>query len=193
MEMLSPGARLIATETIRPLKRVEYDRLAAAGCFESERVELVFGMVVAMPPIDAKHSESVYQLQHALERALGDRAKVSSQSSFAASDESEPEPDVFVVAAGTYWDDHPTRSFLVAEVSRSSLRYDSGTKALLYALSAVDEYWIVNHRDECIDVYRDAVDGEWRTITRFIRDQRVAMLGFPDVSIAVDDVLPPRR
>jgi Uma2 family endonuclease len=194
MEMLSPpAAHLLATEKVRPLKRVEYDRLVAAGCFEDERVELLFGLVVEMSPPSPEHSESVYVVQNAFGRLLGDRARVYCQSPFAATDDSEPQPDVYVTSNGTYWKEHPTRSYLVAEVARSSLRHDSETKALLYATSAVDEYWIVNHPEECIDVHRDPANGVWRSITRFGRGERVAMLAFPDVSIAVDDVLPPRE
>lgn len=192
MEMLSPpAAHLLATEKVRPLKRVEYDQLVVAGCFDDERVELLFGLVVEMSPISSEHNESVYVVHHAFARMLGERARVYCQAPFAATDDSEPQPDVFVTPKGPYWKDHPARSYLVAEVSRSSLDRDSGPKALLYATSAVDEYWIVNHPEECIDVHRDPADGVWRSITRFGRGQRVAMLAFPDVSIAVDDVLPP--
>jgi hypothetical protein len=46
MDVMSEELELIAPEPIRNLKRVEFDRLAAAGCFDDERVELLFGRVV---------------------------------------------------------------------------------------------------------------------------------------------------
>lgn len=46
--------------TYRPLKRVEYDRLVAEGYFDDEKVELLFGMVVPMVPIDPAHDTSQY-------------------------------------------------------------------------------------------------------------------------------------
>jgi Uma2 family endonuclease len=175
----------------RPLKRVEYERLAADGCFEDEKVELLFGVVVPMAPIDPSHSESTEVIGEVLRRKLGDRARVRSQNPFAASDISEPEPDVFVVPNGDYWREHPARAFLVVEVARSSLPRDRGPKLALYALAEVDEYWIVNQVDGVVEVYRDRHGGEWRRKSTHQRGDTIEMVAFPDVEVAVSEVLPP--
>jgi Uma2 family endonuclease len=190
--MLPPGAEGIDFEKIRPLKRVEYDRLVAEGFFHDERVELVFGRIVQMSPIDPAHCESTARIDRILMRLLGDRATVRCQASFAARDDSEPEPDIYVTPNGDYWRDHPSRAFVIVEVARSSLRWDRGTKALLYGLSHVDEYWIVNHVDAVVEVYRDrADDGTWRSLTTYGRGDTIAMLAFPEVSFLVGEILPP--
>jgi Uma2 family endonuclease len=176
-----------------PLKRVEYERLAAAGCFEGQKVELLFGVVVPMTPIDPPHSESTEVLRETLRRKLGDRARVRGQNPFAASDISEPEPDVSVVPNRDYWTEHPAKAFLVVEVARSSLLRDRGQKLALYATADVDEYWIVNHVDGVIEVYRDRHAGAWRSRTMHYRGDTIAMLAFPDVEVAVSEVLPPAR
>jgi len=190
MEM---SAALIEKELIRPLKRREYDRLAADGYFEDERVELLFGMVVETPPIDQAHIVSTNLVRKLLESALGDRATVLSPSAFAASDISEPAPDVMVVPPDVSWDEHPSTAYLVVEVARRSLRRDRGLKAMLYGESDVEEYWIVNHVDGVIEVFRDRSPDGWRSHAVHGRGERVAMARFPDVTIAVDDVLPPHR
>lgn len=190
-KMLSPHASLISNP-IRPLKRVEYETLAAEGFFQDEHVELMFGMVVEMSPIDPAHVESVRRIYEMLVRMLGDRARVVGQAPFAATDDSEPEPDIHVSPTGDYWRAHPDRAFLVVEVARSSLRYDRGPKALLYGISQVDEYWIVNHVDGCVEAYRDRQpDGSWGTRATYGRSEIMAMHAFPDVRIAIADVLPP--
>ena len=191
LRMSSPEAILRANEPIRPLKRIEYERLAAEGFFENERVELLFGVVVPMTPIDPAHSESAYRVRRALERLLGDRARVRNQDPFAASDVSEPQPDVMVVPNGDYWREHPTRAFLIVEVARSSVQRDQGPKALLYGLAEVDEYWIVNHVTGVVEVYRDRHEGEWRSRATHGRGASIAMATFPDVMIPVDEILPP--
>lgn len=191
MEVMSVDPALIANERIRPLKRAEFDRLAEAGSFEDERVELLFGVVVEMAPIGPDHNESVNRLDRILGRLLGDRACVRSQLSFAASDISEPQPDVFVVANGDYWREHPQQALLVIEVASSSLRRDRGIKSVLYATSEVDEYWIVDLDQGTIEVHRDRVDGRWTSVQTFRRGARVAMLAFPDVAIDVSEVVPP--
>jgi Uma2 family endonuclease len=194
MEMLSPDAEMLAKDAIRPLRRVEYDRLAAEGFFEDEKVELLFGVVVMMAPLDPSHNMAVYQVRRGLEAGLGDRATVLSQSSFAASEDSEPEPDIFVIPNdGRSWTEHPSRAHLVIEIARTSLDRDQGPKSVLYGSSRVEEYWIVNLPEQVVEVYREPDRGRWRGRSTHRRGERVHMLAFPDVSIAVDDMLPPPR
>lgn len=190
MEMTTP-TDILGTERIRPLKRVEYDRLGAEGFFEDERVELLDGVVVEMAPNDPAHAETTDEVRAVLTRALGDRARVLSQRPFAASETSEPEPDVFVVPSGRYWKEHPGRAFLVIEVARSSLRTDRSVKALLYGASAVDEYWIVAVDEGFVEVYRDAQDGLWQTKSTHHRGDVIEMSAIPNITIAVADLLPP--
>ncbi|HEU0032958.1 MAG TPA: Uma2 family endonuclease [Kofleriaceae bacterium] len=185
-----PAPELV-DEHIRPLKRVEYERLASEGFFDDERVELLFGAVVEMTPIDRAHVLSAYRVRETLARRLEGRALVLEGSPFAASDISEPEPDILVTAPSDDWTEHPTHAWLVVEVARSSLRKDRGVKARLYGLSEVDEYWIVNHEDGVVEVYRDRVEGAWRTKTVHGRGETIAMLRCPDVLVHVGEILPP--
>jgi hypothetical protein len=180
-------------EPIRLLRRSEYDQLAELGFFEGERVELLFGAVVPMAPIDQAHVDSVDGLLETLIVALKGRARVSCQSPFAVGGVSEPEPDIYVRPLAQRWlKQRPTAAQLVIEVARSSLRNDRTTKAKLYGVANVDEYWIVNHLDGVIEVYRDRQpDGSWRSCTVAQRGESVAPLAYPDVMIAVDDVVPP--
>jgi len=189
MEMMLPPD--LRNEAIRPLKRIEFERLAAEGYFENERVELLFGVVVEMTPVDPEHPMSLYQLRQMLERGVGARAMLRYQDPFAASDISEPQPDVSVVPKADYWKKHPEHAYLLVEVSRTSLERDQGVKAKLYGFARVDEYWIVNLVDEVVEVYRDAKNGKWRSKTTYRRGDTITMLKFPDVSIAVSEVLPP--
>ncbi len=184
---------VIELEGLRPMKRAEYKTLAAQGFFDDEKVELLFGVVVPMTPTDFDHGLSVSRVMTAFARSLGPRADVWCQSSFAASDVSMPEPDVFVIPHQTEWGlDNPARAYLVVEVARTSLRRDRNVKTRLYGLADVDEYWIVNHVDGVIEVYRDRLsDGSWGSLTVYQRGESIAPLAFPDVTITVDDVVPP--
>ena len=82
-------------------------------------------------------------------------------------------------------------AYLIVEVARSSLRKDKGPKAALYGLAEVDEYWIVNQVDALVEVYRDRHAGEWRSEQVHRRGETIAMARFPDVTIAVAEILPP--
>jgi Uma2 family endonuclease len=189
--MSTPETIIRASLPVRPLKRVEYDRLASEGFFDDEKVELLFGVVVPMSPIDPAHVESTHRIAEMLRTAIGGRALVRLGNPLAASEISEPEPDVMVVPEFDRWHEHPSRALLVIEVARSSLRKDKGPKALLYGLAEVDEYWIVNHVEEVVEVYRDRHAGEWRSRTTHGRGETISMVAFSDVEIAVAEILPP--
>lgn len=184
--MLEPS--LIDPEKARPLKRAEYDQLVAAGAFEDERVELLHGTLVAMSPQDPRHTTPIQHLTMLLVPALVGRALVRVQAPFAASDDSEPEPDVAVVPLGDYKADHPARAHLVIEVALSSTKKDRLVKAPLYAQSGVDEYWLVDVTAGVIEVYRSPSSNGYATVTKQGAGDMIAMVTFADVSVSVDDV-----
>lgn len=181
----------ITNQPLRRLSRKEYDKLVEQGVFANERVELVFGMVVAMSPIDPSHVQSTARLHKMLTIALGDRAQVICQAPIAATDDSEPEPDVYVTPIGDYWHEHASRAHLVIEVANTSLAYDRGEKVLLYGISQVDEYWVVDLVHGLVEVRRYRADGAWRSISTFRRGDTIQVLAFPDVTVHVSDILPP--
>jgi Uma2 family endonuclease len=176
-------------EVIRPLRRVEYDQLARLGAFEDEKIELLDGEMVAMSPIGPPHDAAVQKLTELLVLALHGRAWVRCQSSFAASELSEPEPDLAVVPRSNYESDHPSQAHLIIEVAESSLAKDRGRKLRLYATCQVPEYWVVNLVERCIEVYRGVQGASYARTERYERGQSIQLLAFSDVSIAVSDVL----
>jgi Uma2 family endonuclease len=176
---------------VRPLKRVEYEILATAGVFERERVELIHGAILRMSPIGPLHSSATRRLTYLLVRAIDrDRAFVRVQDAYAASDDSEPESDVAVVPPYDEAKEQPTQALLVVEVAESSLAHDRKTKGPLYAASNVPEYWIVNLVDRVIEVYAEPVGGEYQKARVARPGETLALLAFPDVTIAVNEVLP---
>ena len=175
----------------RPIRRVDYEKMVEAGKFQNERVELLYGTIMPMSPVGPPHAHVVNTLAEILIRHLGDRAKVHIQSPFAASDGSEPEPDVAIVPRKRYDDAHPSKAFFLIEVADTSLATDRGTKAKLYAESEVPEYWVVNVRDRIIEVYTEIADGTYQHVETHHpgAGARIRLTAFPDVEIAVSDVL----
>lgn len=52
---------------------------------------------------------------------------------------------MYVTPGGSWTEhEHASRAYLVIEAARTSLAYDRAEKALLYAISDVDEYWVVD-------------------------------------------------
>src|SRR5579871_2328001 len=182
----------ISPESVRPLRRSEYDRLVQWGVFGDEQLELLYGTIVAMSPIGTAHAESVRRLLR-LFSSLIDRVEVQIQLPLAASHESEPQPDVSLVPRGDYLADHPSKALLVIEVADTSLKKDRLVKAPLYASAGIPEYWIVNLIDDVIEVHRSPSRGKYREVTRHGRGEVLRPLQFADLAVRVDDDLPPRK
>ena len=184
----------LAPERIRLIRRVEYERMVEMGLFEDERVELLAGVIVEMSPQGTGHAEAVGRLnRHLIVLELQGRARIRVQSSFALDESSEPEPDLAVVPAADYSREHPSVSLLVVEVAESSVRKDRNIKGRLYAAQGIREYWILNLVDETIEIRRDPGAAGYRTMTTHQRGETVAPLDFPDLVLAVDDLLPTQR
>jgi hypothetical protein len=87
----------LSPEQCRPITRAEYLRMGEAGLFENERVELIEGVVVRVTPHGAPHDDTAERLSELLLPRLVGRARVRIQLSFAASEYSEPLPDVAII------------------------------------------------------------------------------------------------
>jgi Uma2 family endonuclease len=178
-----------SAEQLRPLRRVEYDQLVRLGVFQDEHIELIDGALVHMSPIGPPHSATVARLTEVFVLALAGKASVRPQCPFAASEYSEPEPDLSVVPLSDYDSDHPERAQLIIEVAESSLSRDRGRKARLYAESGVPEYWVVNLVDRRVEVHTEPVVGIYQRLTPFEKGARIRLQAFPALEIAVDDFL----
>jgi Uma2 family endonuclease len=88
---------------------------------------------------------------------------------------------------------HPENALLIAEVSDSSLTQDRLTKAGIYAARGIAEYWIVAHRGDYVQVSTNPVSSERRYSTVRIarRGETITLAELPDVTVTVDDLLPP--
>jgi Uma2 family endonuclease len=180
----------VPPEKVRPLRREEYDRLVGLGMLRGEHVELLYGRLVRMSPQGEPHVFSVTRLNRLLVRALGDRADVRVQAPFGASDVSEPEPDIAIVPAGDYLDEHPRRAFLLIEVADSSLQDDRRIKGPLYAAAGVPEYWIVDVAGRAVEVHRDPHGQGYATVERHGVEATLAVPGFEDIRVPVADIVP---
>ena len=77
--------------------RAEYYRIADAGIFQDQQVELIDGEIIVMPPINNAHAVGVGLVERAVRGAIGDAYWVRSQNPLQLSRASEPQPDVAVV------------------------------------------------------------------------------------------------
>jgi Uma2 family endonuclease len=158
-----------------------------------ERVELLNGRIITMPPIGPRHAQAVRTLTRIFERTLGDRAVVSAQLPLDLDPVSQPQPDIVLarLPAETYARVHPIPADcpLVIEVSETTLRHDAGEKLQAYARAGIAEYWIVDLLHNRIALYTEPDGERYRNQRTAAPGESVSPGSFPDVSIAVDDIL----
>jgi len=119
---------------------------------------------------------------------LAGKVTVRIQQPFAATDDSEPEPDVAIVPKASYDTAHPDRAMLVIEVADSSLEYERDTKGSLYAASGVPGYWVIDVAGRAVEVYREPQGGRCADWWRANASGTVSVAAFPEVVIAVGDL-----
>ena len=174
----------------------EYNVMVESGAFDGElrrRIELIQGELREMSPIGARHEESVDRLMkwsvkiHDL-----DTVRIRVQSSVGLPKlESVPEPDIAWVVERNYSERRPSAEdvYLIVEVSDSSLRYDRGEKADLYAAAGVKDYWVVNLVENVVEVRRDPTTNGYQSLQTYKTGQSIAPLAFPNVSLSISSVI----
>jgi Uma2 family endonuclease len=173
----------------------EYHRAIEAGVFgPEERLELIEGEIVCMSPQNPPHAAASDLAESALRAVFTSGFRIRVQKPLTLHAQTEPEPDIAVVPGGArdYRNQHPTTAVLVVEVSDSSLAFDRGEKATLYARAGVLEYWVLNLPQRVLEVHRDAdpVTGSYQSVDHLSEGQFVSPLAAPSARIAISDMLP---
>jgi Uma2 family endonuclease len=142
------------------LTRQDFYRLGDAGILKhDDRVELLEGQLIDMPPISPRCANAVSRLNELLVLAFVGRAVVRCRSPIVLDDSSEPLPDFALLRR--HWressHDHPTVGdvFLVVEIADSSLNFDRAVKLPLYARAGIPEVWIVDLTTDTVHVHRN--------------------------------------
>lgn len=175
-----------------------YLDVAESGALAGERVELIDGTIIEMAPQKDLHALAVSNVVEELLPIFPRPHWVKNQSTLRLSERSAPEPDVAVLPqrrdAGRALHDLP---LLVVEVSDTTLAYDRGHKASLYASRGVGDYWVVNLIDGHVEIYRDPTrDSQasfgWKYAPARIRGRGdyVDVLAAPGKQIEVVRLLP---
>ena len=173
----------------------EYLAMERAGILhEDDRIELIDGETVIMPPIGDPHEACTDWLTRLLVPSLIGRAIVRVQGAIRLNDRSAPQPDIAVLRerplseVGPYF---PPDVHLVIEVADSSLAYDRGAKLARYAAAGIPEVWVANLRAQEVTSYSEPNGAEYAAVRTYRAGESISPRAFPDVVLAVSDFMPP--
>lgn len=192
-----PRAMAIATRPAAVTRRLSVDdaiRMSEAGILaETERVELVEGVLVEMSPEGQRHIGLVASLTQLFVLTYAPEHGVSIQSTLWLHEHGFRVPDVVVTDAPiSERPPRPEEIALVLEVADSSLASDLQPKARDYAVYGVPEYWVLDLRGRRLVAHSEP-EGEGYLQVRTLAEDAVVTLPRTAVTARVADLLAPAR
>ena len=165
----------------------DFDTLDRAGAFDGlGRVELIEGEIYVVSPLykphAAAHLELAAEFRDAVRRS-GLAVQAFAPVSTRLNRYNAPEPDLIIAAITA--DPYVSReaALLAVEISSTSLSFDLGKKAALYAEGGVPEYWIVDVTGARVICLTEPVDGAYRQRREHPFGGRIAAVTLRDVWI----------
>ena len=177
--MKAPAAWVTTAAEGLPRRRftvVEVEAMVAAGVMEEdERVELIGGELVPMSPKGNQHEVVKAALLRRWYRAAPDGFDLVPETTFRLSEDTYLEPDVVIYPRASGIPGLSAENvLLVVEIADSSLRYDTGRKAALYAGFGVRELWVIDAVRLSTRVFREPSAGGYRDARDFGAAERIA-------------------
>ncbi|MEZ6128719.1 MAG: Uma2 family endonuclease [Planctomycetaceae bacterium] len=186
--------------TATRISAVEFERMIDAGVFvaedgsDSRKMELILGELrEQISPPNPPHEGAVDWLTR-WSCKVTDESKVvvRVQNTIGIPEfDSVPLPDLaWMIAAKNFRKQRPQPDdvLLVVEVSDTSLRYDLGPKAELYAQAGLADYWVVDLNALTLHIHREPVDGKYTNVTRAAVGQSISPLAVPDVKLELSEL-----
>ena len=187
----------IDISTLKRWSLEDYHRLIELGILQpSDHSELIDGYICTNMPQNPPHADAIDNALDYLIRHLPRSAKVRSQSPITLPPNSEPEPDIAIVARidGGYRDRHPGPNdiWFIIEIADSTLQSDLTAKANLYARNGIQDYWVVDVGDRHVWIHRQPSETGYQEIIELEQPEIVKAIvpGLEGVEIDLRSLFP---
>jgi Uma2 family endonuclease len=159
-------------------------RMQDAGILsEDEDFELIEGEIVPMHAKTHMHELIKSSLTIGIARALPDHLWLGVETTIYLSANTFVEPDLVIYPRGAKLEEVKGSDILLAiEVAVTSLSYDRGLKARLYARHGVNELWVIDAERRRTFVYSGPESAGWRRMAERSRDEALTSAALPGFS-----------
>ncbi len=156
-------------------------RMQEAGIIaEDENFELIEGEIVPMQAKTHFHELIKSALTIELSRALPDRLWLGVESTIYLADNTFVEPDLVVYPRGLKLETVKGADIVLAiEVALTSLAYDRGLKARLYARHGVEELWVIDADRRRAFAHASPAGEAWASVTERGPDEALTYAALP--------------
>lgn len=169
----------------------EFYRAAAAGKFnDPDRLELVHGRLIRLMQGE-RHANLRVRVSRRLRRALDPPFFVRDENPLHIASDGEPIPDLMLTYQEEYEGRHPEPEdvALLVEVSDTTVAYDLGEKALLYAQAGITDYWVVLVNEAAIVRHREPTAEGYQEVARLAGSDTLSPLAMPEAVWSVGALL----
>ncbi len=172
----------------------DYHFLAEHRLFApEERVELIHGELHLMQPLGPDHSSHTSSFIDTIRPKCPPTLALRLEQPVTIPPHSEPQPDLAVVRrrADYYKSAHPQPAdvLLIVEVGDSSVAFDTGGKARLYAQAGIPEYWVLDLPAQCVRIFREP-EGDGYKVGEILQRGETARCGtVPELVFEVGELL----
>ncbi|MDQ3323046.1 MAG: Uma2 family endonuclease [Acidobacteriota bacterium] len=175
--------------------RVEdFRKMTEAGILPEESGwEIIDGYLIDKITIGSKHAGTVKRFSEMLRDLTRNEAIISVQDPIHIDEYNEPEPDIALLKRRSdfYSENHPTPPdvLLLIEVSDSTVEYDREIKKRLYAEAEIIEFWLVNLKNNTIEVYSQPKNGSYYLARILETDETVKLTAIENLELPVKEIL----
>lgn len=164
--------------------------MVAAGILQDdEPYELIGGDLVAMAPKNRRHEVLRTELHAMLARRCPSRLKIAAETPLHLTGGDAPEPDIIVYPARLKAPDVGGGDVvLVIECADTSLSWDLGRKAALYASASVVDYWVINANTHVTTVHRDPTVAGFGVVSEHPPGATLVPLLAPELAVRLADL-----
>lgn len=168
----------------------EVERMVEVGLIEEgERVELVEGELIPMSPKGNEHEIVKSALNVRLARLCPPDLMFVPETTLRLSAETFLEPDFVIMSRSTGIRGlTATTALLVIEIGVSSLAYDLGRKARIYAAFGVPELWVIDAGSRIVHVHRRPGPDGYADITPWHADHTIRPDQAPAFTLRLADL-----
>lgn len=168
----------------------DVERMVEVGLLDpDERIELIGGELVPMSPKGAQHEALKILLNRLFHRLLSDDIFVAPETTFRMADDTYLEPDfVFYPESVGPVGLNAGNVLLVIEIADSSLDFDLGHKAAVYAAFGIPELWVINAKTYQTTIHRTPSPLGYRSIRMIAETDFLEAAFVPDLILSLSNL-----
>lgn len=172
----------------------EFRRMTEIGILPEESGwEIIDGYLLDKMTIGSKHAGTVKRLSEMLRDSARNQAIISVQDPIQIDEYNEPEPDIALLRRRNdfYTESHPKPIdvLLLVKVSDSTAEYDREIKKTLYAEAGIREFWLVNLKDNNVEVYTQPKNGVYYSALILEPGETIESKSIENLRFSVEEIL----